>query len=66
MRWLNDPIGQCALREGRAPPALTRLTQDQSVKVILQPRELQLAVGDLIQGHFQQTVLMQLAKVMDA
>lgn len=46
-------------------PALLRLTDQDCVKVLLQPCELQLALGDLIQSHPQQAVLVELAQVVD-
>lgn len=47
-------------------PALSRLTQDQCIKVLLQSCELQLSLSDLIQANLQQAVLMKLAQVMDS
>lgn len=49
---------------GAALPTLVRLTQEQRVKVLFQPCELQLSLRDLIQGDLQQAVLVQLAQVM--
>lgn len=53
------------LSGGRTLPALVRLTNQNRVKVLLQPCELQLPLCDLIQGDPQQAVLMKLAQVMD-
>lgn len=47
-----------------ALPTLVRLTQEQRVKVLFQPCELQLSFCDLVQGDLQQAVLVQLAQVM--
>lgn len=47
-------------------PSLVRLTQDQRIKVLLQPCELELSFCDLIQSNHQQAVLMKLSQVMDS
>lgn len=50
---------------GPSLPALVRLTNQNCVKVLLQPCELHLPLCDLIQSDPQQAVLMKLAQVMD-
>lgn len=46
-------------------PALVWLTNQDCVKVLLQPCELQLPLCELIQSNPQQAVLVKLAQVMD-